>query len=119
MKNIIFYEIIKNLQRNPHLMRKLKVAAIIGFAGILITGGLLIWIGLSTVDYLTSKTKQVIVSTTKESSPLTKISIESCWGKARSLIAIEPWLIKPPLDNFKELKLACEEKVNDNKEASL
>lgn len=116
MKQIIFYELIKKLKHRPQLMRKLKIFAVVGIAGFLIAGGLVIWAGASAVGYVASKANQAVHSpTTQQHLESLKVEIQSlpkfqalsCWGKAQSLIAVEPWLARPALDNLKNLKVAC------------
>ncbi len=115
MKQVILYEIIRKLKSKPNLMRKLKVFAVIGFVGFVLVGGLAIWAGISAVKYVVTSTNQVISSPTAQNqiqnvkSELQQIQFQplNCWGKAQSLMAVEPWLARPVIDNLKNLKVAC------------
>jgi hypothetical protein len=115
MKQIIVLEIIRKLKSKPELMRKVKIIAVVGVVGFVLTGALAIWAGIATMSYIATKATTVI------QSPQTATHIENlkgevkslglqplnCWGKAQSLMAIEPWLARPALDNLRHLKVAC------------
>ena len=115
MKQIIFLELLKNLKAKPNLMRKVKIFAIVGVVGLIVTSTLVIWAGVSAFSYAANKASEVI------QAPQTTAHLENlksevkglqlqplnCWGKAQSLMAIEPWLQRPALDNLKNLKVAC------------
>ncbi len=116
MKKLILLEILRKLKAKPHLMRKVKIFAAIGIVGFLVTSGLVIWAGVSAFSYVATKANEVI------QSPQTSAQVEnlrtevkefsglkalSCWGKAQSLIAVEPWLARPALENLSNLKVAC------------
>ncbi len=116
MKQDIIYEALRKLKAKPGLMRKVKIFAAVGVVGFLITGALVIWAGVSAFSYVVSKTTEVIHSPAAlaqvenlklEAKGFPKFQILSCWGKAQSLIAVEPWLARPALDNLMNLKLAC------------
>jgi hypothetical protein len=115
MKHILFLELIRKLKARPHLMRKVKIIAAVGVVVFLMTGALAIWAGVSAIGYVAGKANGVL------QAPQTAVHIESlktdlgglklqplnCWGKAQSLMAVEPWLTRPALDNLKNLKTAC------------
>jgi len=116
MKHEIIFEILKNIKQKPKLMKKLKVFAVVGIVGFLITGALVIWAGISAINYVASSTSQIIQSPTAqghvenlktELSSLPKFQAINCWGKAQSLIAVQPWLERPALDILANLKVAC------------
>jgi len=116
MKQDLIYEVIRKLKAKPDLMRKLKIFLAIGIVGLLMTGAIAIWAGVSAFNYVASKTKEVIHSSPalaqvenlkSEAEQLPKFQASSCWGKAQSLLAVEPWLTRPALDNLKNLKVAC------------
>lgn len=116
MKKLIFMEIIQRLKAKPHLMRRVKIFASVGVVGLLVTSGLVIWAGISAFSYVAVKANEVIQSpqTTAqvenlktEVKGLSSLQPLNCWGKAQSLIAVEPWLVRPALDNLKSLKVAC------------
>ena len=116
MKQDLMYEVIRKLKTKPDLMRKLKISLAIGIVGLFVSGAVAIWAGVSAFNYVASKTKEVIYSPTavtqlenlkSEAKQLPKFQALSCWGKAQSLLAFEPWLTRPALDNLKNLKVAC------------
>ena len=116
MKQDIIYEVLRRLKAKPGLMRKVKIFAAVGVVGFLITGALVIWAGVSTFNYVASKTTEVIHSNVVsaqvenlklEAKDFPKFQLLSCWGKAQSLMAVEPWLARPALDNLKNLKVSC------------
>lgn len=101
MKKIILYELMRKIKHEPQLMRKFKIFAFVGFVGVLITGGLIIWAGVSAVGYVASKANQAI------QSPLPRFQALNCWGRAQSLLAVQPWIERPVFDNLVSLKFAC------------
>ncbi len=116
MKRIVFFEILQTLKTEPKLMRKVKIFAVVGIVGFLITVALMIWAGVSAFNYVASSASQVIQSPTAlghvenlktELKSLPKLQAINCWGKAQSLIAVQPWLERPALDNLVNLKVAC------------
>ena len=115
MKHVLFYEIMRKLKSEPALRRKLKVFAVVGVTCFLVVGGLVIWAGVSAVKYVVTSTNQVISSPATHDqiqnakTELRKIQFQplNCWGKAQSLLAVQPWLEKPALDNLKNLRVAC------------
>lgn len=116
MKQIIFYEIIKGLKDKPQLIRKLKIFAVVGIIGFFIVGGFTVWAGISAFNYVASKatqtiqspvTQQHLESLKAEAKSLPHIQALSCWGKAQSLLAVQPWLERPVVDNLVNLKVAC------------
>lgn len=115
MKHAIFYEIMRKLKSKPALRRKLKVFAVVGVTCFLVVGALAIWAGVSAVKYVATSTNQVISSPTTQDqiqnakTELQKLQFQplNCWGKAQSLLAVQPWLERPALDNIKNLKVAC------------
>lgn len=103
-------------QIKPHLMRKLKIFALVGFVGVLITGVLTIWVGMRVFNYVVYKATEAVHSPMVQTNiedlktefrNLPKPHVLNCWGKAQSLMAIHPWLERPALDNLVDLKLAC------------
>lgn len=99
MKKLILIEILRKLRAKPNLMRKVKIFAAVGVVGLLVTSGLVIWAGISAFSYAATKANEVIqspqasaqVETFKaEVKGLSGLQALSCWGKAQSLIAVEP-----------------------------
>lgn len=115
MKQVIFFEILRKLKSKPALMRKVKFFAAIGVVGIVLVGGLTIWAGIATVKYAVATASQVVSSPTTQNqlsnvkADLQQIQFQplNCWGKAQSLMTVQPWLEKPALDNLRNLKVAC------------
>ena len=116
MKREIIFELIHKLKEKPHLMRKLKIFAVIGVVGFLITGGLAIWAGVTAFNYVATKATEAVQSPMAQThvdnlkaelKNLPKIQALSCWGKAQSLLAVQPWLERPVIDNLINLKVAC------------
>jgi len=116
MKRQLILEILRKLKEKPHLMRKVKIFAIVGIVGFLITGALAIWAGISAVSYVATKANQVIQSPQgaaqvaalkSEVTGISGLQPLGCWNKAQSLMAFEPWLARPVLANLQSLKVAC------------
>lgn len=122
MKHIIVYEILDKLKRNPKLMRKAKVFVVVGLVGVLLTGALTIWAGVSAINYLASSANQAIQSPVtqghvenlkSEIKSLPNFQAVNCWGKAQTLLGVQPWLERPAFENLTNLKAACfEQKSN-------
>lgn len=116
MKQDVFFEIIRKIKAKPGLMRKLKIFLAVGVVGLLITGALVVWAGVAAFKYVASSATEVINSPQAiaqvenlklEAKGLPKFQPLSCWLKAQSLLAIEPWLARPYMDNLIGLKVAC------------
>jgi hypothetical protein len=115
MKQIIFLEIMKQLKSKPQLMKKLKIFAFVGLVGFIFLGGLTIWLGIKALNY-TVNTASTYLSSPTTQEQISKVNSEiqelqfqphNCWNKAQSLLAIQPWLEKPALENLKNLKTEC------------
>lgn len=115
MKQIILHKLLKRLQTEPQLMRKVKIFAIVSVAVVFISGGLLIWAGLSAAKYVVAATNQSIKSTEGQqimktvNEELKSLSFQpvTCWGKTQSLFSLQPWIERPVMDNIENLKAAC------------
>lgn len=116
MKREIVFELIRKLKEKPHMMRKLKIFVVIGIVGILITSVLAIWAGVTAFNYVATKATEAVQSPTAQThvdnlkaelKNLPKVQALSCWGKAQSLLAVQPWLERPVIDNLINLKVAC------------
>lgn len=116
MKKRILFEIVRNLKAKPHLMRKAKIFAAVGAVGVLVISGVVIWAGISAFSYVASRASEVIRSSQTSSQVanlkteikgITGVQALSCWGKAQTLLAVRPWIERPAMDNFKNLKVAC------------
>lgn len=115
MKQVILLEIIRKLKEKPNLRRKFKIFAAVGGVGFFLTGAIAIWAGVSAINYVADKTN-VVMQSPQTTAHIENIKTElkglsfqplNCWGKAQSLLALEPWLARPALDNLKNLKIAC------------
>ncbi len=120
MKQDIIFQVLRKIKAKPDLMRKLKIFAVLGVVGFLITGALAIWAGVSAFNYVASKTSEVIQSPTTqvqvenvkiELKRLPRFQALNCWNKAQSLMAVQPWLERPAIDNLVNLKVACLEQL--------
>ena len=115
MRQIIFLEILKRLKQKPSLMRKAKMFAVVGLIGFVLVGSLTIWAGISAVKYVASTAHQAVLSPTAQThiqdakGELQQIRFQplNCWGKAQTLLTLQPWVEKSALDNFRKLKVAC------------
>lgn len=116
MKQIILFKILEKFKEKPELMRKAKIFAVVGVVVLLLTGALMVWAGVSAFNYVASSVNQAIQSPIAqghvenlktELKNLPKQQAINCWGKAQSLLAVQPWLERPALDNLANLKIAC------------
>ena len=109
MKRILFLKLLHILKSKPDLARKAKLFAFVGLTGLVTVSGLAIWAGVSAFDYAATNAKLVIQSPVLQANVarFNGLSGLSCWNKTQSLIAIQPWLERPALENFINLKEAC------------
>lgn len=79
------------------------------------TGALAIWAGVSAIGYVADKAN-IVMQAPQTAAQVENLKTElgelnfqplNCWGKAQSLLTVEPWLTRPALDNLKNLKVAC------------
>ncbi len=122
MKHTRLTEIFETLKTNPKILRKIKIFALVGIVGFLITGALMVWAGLSAINYVASSAIQAVQSPIAQShvenlkteiKSLPKLQAINCWGKAQTLLNIQPWLERPVRENLANLKVACfEQKPN-------
>jgi hypothetical protein len=116
MKRTILEKPLRTFKNKPEFLRKLKGIVALGLVTFFLLGGLLIWAGISAVDYVATKANHLVMSQTTqqqienlklEVKSITKLQALSCWGKAQSLLAVEPWVTYSISENFKNLKVAC------------
>lgn len=117
MNKYVLLEIIRKIKSKPHLKRKLKIFLIVGFVGFLLTGALAIWAGISAMKYVTASATGVIQSpeartqmdnlTAKAKQGISRPQVLSCWNSAQSLLAIEPWILRPAMTNLQALIDSC------------
>lgn len=116
MKRDLALELIRKIKSKPNLRRKLKIFIIASVVILFTTGALVIWAGISAAKFVATQTSGLISSPqTKEQienlkteiKTLPKIKVLTCWDKVQSLMAVEPWIARPAIDNLTDLKLAC------------
>lgn len=116
MKKEIVFKILKKIESNKKLKRKLKIFVVAGIFGFFIISALTIWIGFKAVNYVATKTKEAgrapivqgyVHNINSELKTLSKNQVVSCWDKAQSLIAIQVWIERSAIDNLMDLKVAC------------
>lgn len=112
-KHIIFYELQKQFKSRPHIMKKLKVFALVGLFCFVLVGGLLIWAGVTAVQTLVRSAQAVNIPAV-QIEPV-QLKTADCWNKAQNLLTIQPWLEKPALVNLQDLKVACLEQKSQLK----
>lgn len=101
---------------NPRLMKKIKIFAAVGVVGFIVVGALVVIAGIAAFNYLADQT-QITLQNPENSERIEKLKLEvsglsnlqptSCWDKVESLMAVEPWLAKPAIENLNTLKVAC------------
>jgi hypothetical protein len=116
MKHDLFFDLISRRKENPRLMRKIKILAAVGIVGFLLTGIVAIWAGLSAFHYI-AKAKTDIAQSSMAQTQVENLATElksisqfkalDCWSKTQSLMSVQPWYERPPLENLKSLKAAC------------
>lgn len=116
MKKEIVYKILRKIESDKDLKRKLKIFAVVGIVGILLISAITVWIGFKAVNYVATKTKEAgqvpIVqgyaqNINSELKTLSKNQVVSCWDKAQDLITIQAWIERSAIDNLMDLKVAC------------
>ncbi len=116
MKKYIFMELVRRIQRQPQLGKKLKVFAALGVVTLIFTFGLAIWAGLSAVNYAVVTAGQFIQMPVTQThldqvtagiEKVENIGRTNCWLKAQKMLNLEVWLNQPPSENFKSLKSVC------------
>jgi hypothetical protein len=116
MKQDIFFELSKKLKSQPKLRQKIMIFAVVEIIGLFTMGAFAVWAGISFINYVASSASQAIQSPIAQSQverakeelkSLPKLQLVSCWGKAQSLLAVQPWIEQAALVNLTDLKLAC------------
>ncbi len=97
-------------------MKKLKILIGVGLVGVVAVGILTVWAGVAAVGYVATETKEVLQSKTAmtyveqlrtELNQVSHIQPMSCLHRAQTLLAVQPWLERPALENLMNLKVAC------------
>lgn len=123
MKQELIFGLIKKLKADPKLMRKLKIALLVGFVGVVLTGTLLIWAGVSALKYVATVTVETAKAPTTQAQiadlttnlkglptdlqSLPKVQLLSCWVTAQRLMDPQLWLARSWTENLNGLKVAC------------
>jgi hypothetical protein len=116
MKQDIIFALIQKIKSQPHLMRKAKIFVAVGLVVFVIASVLVIWTGLTAVKFIATQTSELTQSPVAieqlaklktEVSGLPSIKPLACWGQAQSLMAVQPWVERPVIDNLMTLKTAC------------
>ncbi len=112
MKNFDIYHLLKSLANNPALKRKLKIFAIVGAVGLVVTSALAIWAAVATFNFVASYVTPINIPQTIEAArgsiadapPLLN---GGCWNKTKSMLDVATWLEKPIATNLEALREAC------------
>lgn len=118
MKQADVLKLLKNIQTNPGLKKKVKIFVAVAFVGVLLAGGLVIWAGVTALNYMASSAEQIIKSPAAQAQveslkselgevPKVQFQALSCWETAQTLLAVEPWLTKSLEAHLLSLKAAC------------
>lgn len=103
---------LNNFKANDQLKRKLKIFLGIGCLGMLLVGGLILWAGVATVQYVakigSNVNVQEQVQNLKGGILKTPAIVKvGCWEKVQSLMNIQVWLETPLGENITSLQNAC------------
>ena len=116
MKYQIISEILKNLNSRPDLKRKLKIFALVGGIGFVITLGLTIWAGVAVYNFTKTKATEVMqygsyqqqIETAKNQViNLPKLQVLRCWTQVQNLMLLQPWVDRTVAAILTELKISC------------
>jgi hypothetical protein len=91
------------------MKKSIKIFVLLGIAGFLVTGALVIWAGVAAVNFALSNVNF------DAQGKLKTFQASNCWVKAETLLAVEPWLERPALLNLQNLKVACFEQTPEGK----
>lgn len=112
MKKYVLFEIFSRLLFVPKFRKKMKLIAVVGVLGLVVTLALVGWAGVSIVRYASNHIQSLNVpslANSLEDQIGTTFSINSisCWNQFRSQLNLETWTTIPIADNIKNLKGAC------------
>ena len=119
MKNLILVEFLRRLQTTPSLKKKLKIFVGVALVGLVLSGGLALYLGVVGVKYVASigsnvdvaRHAQVLKSKVEGIPAIAKVE---CLETVQGLMNIERLLSVPLMDNFQTLKRACfEESIKE------
>lgn len=91
------------------IKKNLKYLIVIGIGGILIFGGLFIYLSYSVINHVAKLGKDFDFFEATKNIPV--ISNVACMDKAKSLMNVAAWIDTPPTDNLKKLKQVCLEET--------
>ncbi len=97
------------MKLNSFIKKKFKYLVVIGIGGILIFGGLFIYVGYSAFKNLAKLGKDFDLYEATKNIPV--ISNVACMDKAKSLMNVTAWIETPPMDNLIKLKQVCLEQT--------
>jgi len=112
MKPSILPELLDKLRHNHQFKRKFKVILSLSLVGILMVGALVIWAGITTVQYVASvgtnsKLQEQVQNAKNELQKFPAVTKIDCWNQVQNLLKVETWLKNPLADTFNNLKIAC------------
>jgi len=112
VKHLVLLELMRKLQANDQLKRKLKIFLGVGLAGFLLVGAFIIWAGFATIQHVASlganvNVQEQVRDLKKEMPNIPALAKVGCWDKVKSLLNVEAWLEKPVAENLQSLKDAC------------
>ncbi len=104
---------------NDTFKRYLKIFLGIGCLGLLLVGGLSIWVGVGTVKSVADlstdpKMQQQVQELKSDISNMPALVKVGCWEKMQSLMNVQIWLETPVAENIQSLKEACLEEKAPN-----
>ena len=113
MKHLILLKLLRTLQSNPRLRRKVMTLAIAGVAGFVFVGSLAAWASLSLLSYaggiaqqtLNQERLKAVVSSIQTRT--NALSSENCRRAARGLLDVQLWANEPIGRQVKNLKNEC------------
>lgn len=112
MKGLIVAEFLRKVQTMPKLKKKLKILVGIGVVCLLLTGTLVVYVGVLGVKYVAGLGANVDVARHAEASKsqvenLPAVTTPDCLATAQGLFNLDKLLTTPLQDNFNSLKQAC------------
>ena len=91
------------------IKKNLKYLIVIGIGGLLIFGGLFIYLSYSVISHMANLGKDFDISAVTKNIPV--VSNVACVDKAKSLMNVAAWIDTPPMDNLIKLKQICLEET--------
>lgn len=86
-------------------LKKIKYLLIMGIGGILIFGGLFIYVSYTAFNQVANLGKNFNFTQFTKNIPV--ISNVACMEKAQRLMNLPAWIETPPIENLKKLKQVC------------